>query len=370
MLERISLSINVPEVNSFSVTTSAYSLVPELAGWSRYVEQELRVAVIGFGKMGILHSAILNLLKPRLVRAVVEKSLLIRVGGSRLIKNVKFFRDIDKMVYNVNPDIVYVTTPAGTHYNIVFHLLDVGVDYVFVEKPPTINADQTSRLLNRISNKQIVMAGLQKRYALPFRHAKLLLSEGIIGDVKKIYGYIKSGDITLPTARFIDLGRGVLLDLGIHLVDLLDFFFGIESIEKARYRSIYSGVDDHFEAKLRACNGAIINIEVTWSDPAYRLPETFIEVHGTNGTLMVSEDYLKVETTEKHPLLGNNSKLMIYKPHYYQGLPPVNIADPEFTLENMHFLYCIYASVEPQTSLKNIERTIKLIDKLYTKAEM
>ena len=38
----------------------------------------LRLAVIGFGKMGVLHSTILNLLSPGSVRIIVEKSRLLR----------------------------------------------------------------------------------------------------------------------------------------------------------------------------------------------------------------------------------------------------------------------------------------------------
>jgi predicted dehydrogenase len=354
-------------MNEDASTKLTYKLMPELTCLSRYIKQDLRVAVIGFGKMGILHSAILNLLRPGLVKAIVDKSRLVVLGASRLIKDIKFYRDLDKMIDFIEPDAVYVTTPTRSHYVVTSRLLEAGINYIFVEKPPTVNTEHLNALFDKMANKQIVMVGLQKRYAFPFRHAKILLSEDVIGDVEKVYAYIKSGDITVSTDRFIHLGRGVLLDLGIHLVDLLEWLLGIESVEKAKYRSMYSGVDDYLEARLRTDNGATADIEVTWSDPAYRLPEVFIEIHGTKGVLRISEDYLKAETTEEHPLL-DNTKLVMYKPHYYQGIPPVNLADPEFTLENIHFLSCIYESAEPLTSLKNVKRTMELIDKLYAEA--
>jgi len=70
-------------------------LCPDLVRWNRYVRgNDLKVAIIGFGKMGILHSGILNLLVPGIVKAVVDKSFILTFGVSRLIRSLKFYRDI------------------------------------------------------------------------------------------------------------------------------------------------------------------------------------------------------------------------------------------------------------------------------------
>jgi len=345
------------------MTPLIYELIPEFKDYNKYVKQDLKVAVIGFGKMGILHSVILNLLKSWLIKMIADKNYLTIIGSSKLIRNIRFYRDANKMLEKEKPDICYVTTPVTSHYPIVSSLLEAGIKYVFVEKPPTLNLKQLDTLLDKVSINQIVMVGLQKRYAFPFRHAKILLSKNTLGDIKKVSAYIKSGDITTPTDRFNRIGRGVLLDLGIHLVDLLQWLVGLESVEEATYEKKYTNVDDYFEATLKTTHDANVNMEVTWSDPSYRLPETYIEIHGTNGMLKVTEDYLKVEVKDRE-------NLKMFKPHYYQGIPPVNLADPEYTLENIHFLYCINRSKEPLTSLKNVRRTMEIIDDLYKMARV
>jgi len=342
-------------------------LMPEATNCLEYDRMDLRFAVIGFGKMGILHSGILNLLNPGCVRAVVDRSRLLVFGASRLIKSVRFYRKIDEMLNKEDPDVVYVTTPPEAHYGIVSRLLEACVRYIFVEKPPTTNYEQLASLMDRLGNNQMVMTGFQKRFALPFRHAKALISKDVIGDVQEICAYVKSGDIKEPTRRFDALGKGVLLDLGIHLVDLLLWMFNAKTVEASRCRRIYTGVDDFFEAKLRTDDGVTVNMEATWSSDEHRLPETYIEVHASNGALRVTEDYLKVETIERHPML-NGKKLVMYKPHYYQSVPPANLADPEYTLEDVHFLYSIHSSMIPLTSLGNIAETMELIDELYRKA--
>jgi len=239
------------------------------------------------------------------------------------------------------------------------------VRYIFVEKPPTVNYKQLLDLISIKKGGQVVMVGFQKRYALTFRHAKLLLDNGVIGGVEEVNAYIRSGDILEPTSRFDALGRGVLLDLGVHLIDLLTWFFRIKSVERARSRSLYIRVDDVFTAELEAREGFKIFIEASWSNPDYRVPETYIEVKGSHGVLRVAEDYLKVSTSREYELLGSKREVTLYKPHYYQGIPPANLADPEYTIEDIHFLESICEGREPLTSIEKSLETMKLVDELY-----
>jgi len=343
-------------------------LVPELVGYKDFTRQDLKFAVIGFGKMGILHSAILNLLVPHCVEAVVDKSYLLTFGGSRLIKTVRFYRDLMKMVRTENPDAVYVTTPAHSHYPVVSGLLEAGVRYIFVEKPPTTCLNELNLLLNKTRNDQIVMVGFQKRYSLPFRHARMLLSSSVVGDVEEVYGSIKSSDIMAPTGRFDLLGRGVLLDVAVHLIDLLVWLFDIDKVETASCESIHTRVDDCFEARLRTKDDVKVVLEATWSSPGHRLPETSLEVHGSKGVLKVTEDHIGIKLTEDSPLLNDKAQLAMYRPEYYQSVPPINLADPEYVIEDMHFLSSIYSSVQPLTSLRNASHVMKIVDELYRKA--
>lgn len=342
--------------------------MPEAADYKGCINHDLRFAVIGFGKMGILHSGILNLLKLGCVRAIVDKSRFLVFCASQLIKNVRFYRNLDEMLKKENPDVIYVTTPAQSHYGIVSRLLETYVKNIFVEKPPTSNSKELTSLVDKMDNNQTLMVGFQKRFALPFRHARKLISEKVIGDVEKVSAYIKSSDIVAPTARFDSLGRGVLVDLGVHLIDLLLWIFNANVVEESECTRLYTGVDDYFEATLRTEDDVKVSIEVTWSSPEHRLPETYIEVHATNGVLRVTEDYLKVESVESHPMLNDEKKLMMYRSHYYQSIPLVNLADPEYTLENISFLHNLHSGNEPLTSLRNVAETMELIDELYAKA--
>jgi len=317
-----------------------------------------KVAVIGLGKMGILHSTILNMLKPGIIKALVDRSRVIAIGFSRMVKNIRFYRDASKMVLKEIPDAVYITTPTNSHYSLLSLALSHGVKAIFVEKPPTTNSSQLKNLIKNARDETITMVGFQKKYSLTFRHAKQLLEMDMLGDVDEVYGYIKSGDVCSPTERFKPVGRGVLLDLGIHLIDLLLWMFGDMKVKYASYRTFYSELDDQYTVILHTKKGSFeVKIDATWSDPNFRIPETYIEVRGNKGVLKVTEDYLELNT--------NSNRISFYKPHYYKGIPPVNVADPEYTIEDMHFLLCLTQGLKPLTNLNNTLKTMELIDQVY-----
>jgi len=343
-------------------------LAPEARRWRDFLPENRNFAVVGFGKMGILHSTILNLLRRNLVAAVVDQSRLTRLGGSKICRNLKFYGSVGQMLESEDPAAVYVTTPVGSHFNVVSSLLEAGVRNIFIEKPPARNFEELRLLIDRIRSNGTIMVGFQKRFALPFRHARMLIKNKVVGDVQMVSSHLKSSDILVPTNRFAHLGRGALLDLGIHLVDLLLWMFEIDGVDSANSRRIKTNVDDHFEACLRTKSNAKVTLDVTWSSPENRLPETYIEVRGSEGTLQVTEDYLKVRASEKHPLLCEKTELSVYKPQYYANLLPVNLADPEFTLEDIHFLHSIHSSAEPLTSLRDSSAPMRLVDELYEKA--
>jgi predicted dehydrogenase len=335
-----------------------HQLIPELEEYK--ISCNPSVAIVGYGKMGILHSGILNLLVSGCVKAVVEKSRLLLLGASRILRDVNFYRELEEMLEREEPEIVYVTTPTISHHSIVKTLLEYHVPYIFVEKPPTLNHGELESLL-KLSADSKVMVGLQKRFSLPFHHAKKLLEEEAVGEVVQASGTINSSDILSPTNRYDALGVGVLLDLGIHLVDIMNWLLGVESIDSAEGKSLYTVVDDEFKAKLTTKNGKA-SLEASWSSPEYRLLETRINIQGTDGVLEVSEDHLKlVPGEEKSQKFGCE----FFKPDYYKGLPPVNLSDPEYTLESLHLLHCMDNGVEPLTSLEEVSETMELIDEMY-----
>jgi predicted dehydrogenase len=343
-------------------------LMSELADLESSLSADLRFAIIGFGKMGVLHSCILNLLKSNSVKSIIDNSRFITFGVSTMLKNVIFSNNLEKILQKDVCNAVYVTTPGVSHYSIVSKLLEKGVKHIFVEKPPTINLAQLDSLLSRMEVDQNVMVGFQKRFAFTFRYAKFLIDQKVLGQVTKVSAYIKSSDMFSPTNRFSNYGRGVNLDLGVHLIDLLVWMFDISEVKEAESTSIYTTVDDFFKAKLTNSSNLGCTVEIAWADHTYRLPETSITIYGSKGQLNVTEDCVKVNCSEPHILLNDKKDLILFKTNFYQSIPQINLADPEYVLEDIHFIYSIFQSTRSLTDLRSQSQLMHIIDCMYEKA--
>jgi predicted dehydrogenase len=322
-----------------------------------YREETVKVAVVGFGKMGILHATIVNLLREDAVKHVVDTNRLIRLGGALLLKKVEFWSKLKDLFNREEVDAVYVTTPTPSHYPVAKEILEAGAKGIFIEKPPTVDAHQASELAD-LAKHTVDMVGLTRRYSLTFRHAKELLTNLLAEHpVTEVRAYVKYGSAASPAGKLGKVGRGVLLDMGVYLIDLLHWYFGDLHAIKASYKSIHSKADDIFRAELATDKSFPVHIEADWTDPSYRLPEAKIEVAGDGFTLEVSDDSLTLKR--------EGETLELHKPHYYAGFPPVNLAYPEYVIEDMHFLTCLRRDCKPETSLAETVKVMQTIDELY-----
>ena len=82
------------------------------------MNRKLRVAVVGLGKMGLLHAGILSFLPNAEVVAFCEKKAMIRRFLKKMLNKAKVVSDVEKLS-DLYLDAVYVTTPITSHFPIV-----------------------------------------------------------------------------------------------------------------------------------------------------------------------------------------------------------------------------------------------------------
>jgi predicted dehydrogenase len=94
----------------------------------------LRVAIIGLGKMGLVHAGILNVLPDVELVALCEKSGLIRRFAKKVFKELEVVDDLEKLA-GLNLGAIYVTTPIPSHYHVAKAIFENEIsDNLFVEK--------------------------------------------------------------------------------------------------------------------------------------------------------------------------------------------------------------------------------------------
>lgn len=128
----------------------------------------------------------------------------------------RVYRDHEEMLAAVDPEVVSVCTPPGTHADIVLDCLDNGdVRAIHCEKPmaKTWKSSRLMALECRRSDVQLTF-NHQRRFGAPWRRAKELLDEDRIGSLQRI-------ETTAPN----------LYDWGSHCFDLCCYFNDQHAVE-------------------------------------------------------------------------------------------------------------------------------------------
>jgi predicted dehydrogenase len=261
----------------------------------------LRVGLIGAGKMGISHHAILGA-HPRVIVSAICDSATYVTSALRKYTGVETFKDYGKMIDSAELDCVFVATPTSSHFDVAAYALERGL-HVFVEKPLCLDPVQSGRLAELAKGKSRAnQVGYHNRFVGTFRETRRLARSGALGDIYHISGSAfgqvvvrqKSGS-TWRSKR--SEGGGCLHDYASHVVDLMNFIMGPppEQILGAQLRSIFSvDVEDAVYALMRYPSGATGQLETNWSDESYRKMSTTVTVYGTKGKVISDRQECKV----------------------------------------------------------------------------
>lgn len=332
----------------------------------------MKVGLVGLGKMGMLHGAILNALDGADLTAVCEASDALREGFEAFVPGVRFYEDYRRMIAEVPVEAVFITTPTESHEEIGLAFVERGC-HVFIEKPLALDSFSSRRLVEAASiASTTTMVGFMMRYVETFQRAKVLLDAGTIG--RPI-----SFKATVYTSQLFESGKGwryskkasgggVLVMQGIHALDLLSWYFGLPESLNARTNAPYSGEIEDFAHVNMAWPGGLSGfLDCSWSVDNHRLMETEICVTGDCGTLTVSDDVLQIYLRKPH--LGRPAGWTLEsKPDLYSGVP-IDIGGAHYTREVMAFVEAATANRPVDSDFASGYRVQCLVDAAYTSAK-
>lgn len=272
----------------------------------------IRAGLIGVGKMGISHFAILGA-HPRVSVAAICDSATYVTSALRKHTGVETFKDYRKMIDAAGLEAVFVATPTASHFDAASYALERGL-HVFVEKPLCLDPDQSGRLAELARRRSRAnQVGYHNRFLGTFRETRRLVRAGAIGEVYHVGGSAFGQVVTRPKsgstwrAKKAE-GGGCLHDYASHVVDLMNFVVGPpERVLGAHLRSIFSAdVEDAVYATFRYPSGASGQLETNWSDDTFRKMSTTLVVYGTQGKIVADRQECRVhlrrrEGFERYP---------------------------------------------------------------------
>ena len=188
--------------------------------------RKLKCAVIGYGYMGEIRERVID------KHESTELSMVCETDSSK-IKGKHNFEIVTNplQVIESDVDVVFVCTPNHLIPYLTTKCLDQR-KHVFCEKPPGRTLDDIVRMrIAEDRNPGIkLMFGFNHRFHPGVMKAKAIVDSGRIGKIIALRGlYGKSGGKNFSKSWRNDLstsGGGILLDQGIHMLDLFNLFLG------------------------------------------------------------------------------------------------------------------------------------------------
>jgi len=328
------------------------------------VDEWVKIAIIGLGKMGLLHTSLLSALPSVKLVALCDKSGLIRKICRRLFRGVFITDDVEQLA-GLSLDAVYITTPIPSHFFIAKTIYSKGIARnLFVEKTLAANYDGAKKMceLAHVSGG-VNMVGYMKRFAVTFNKAKELLDEEVLGDLVSFDAYAYSSDFVDVKEGSVSASRGgVLGDLGSHVVDLALWLFGDLKVDSARLKSLGSlGAEDFASFRVSNSHGLQGQFDVSWCKKGFRMPESGLVIHGEKGKIMVNDDELRFE-------LVNGESRRWYR-HDLNDSVGFLLGAPEYFREDEYFIESVLNGCNAEPDFFTASKVDYLIDQVKEKAE-
>lgn len=277
-------------------------------------------------------------------------------------------------------DAVFVLTPNYTHYTVTMDALKAG-KHVFCEKPITVNYALSKEMADEANRQgKILNIGVCNRYHKSVEMLAKLNKEGRFGNIYHVYVSFRSfraiPGLGGPFTTKSQSGGGVLIDWGVHYLDLVLYILGgvnLKTLTCDTYSEMakdmksykYSGmwaedtsniengtndVDDFVTGYIRT-DKASISFNGAWAQNIDKR-EAFIDILGDKAGARLR--------------YGNKFEI-------YDG-ETLETIQPEYDIPNMYleedkaFIESITTGIKNRSNIDNVLESARMLDLLYQSA--
>lgn len=184
----------------------------------------IKVAIAGFGKIGQVRAKEINKNEHTELVAIYDIN-----KPEKIDSNIKFCESFEELL-SEDIDAVFVCAFNDVLANYTTLALKAG-KHVFCEKPPARTSQELKDVIKiEKSSGKILKYGFNHRYHYSVIEAKKLIESGEMGKLlwlRGVYGKAGSIDYHKNWRNYKHIsGGGILIDQGIHMLDLMRYFSG------------------------------------------------------------------------------------------------------------------------------------------------
>ncbi len=336
------------------------------------MNKPLRLAIIGYGYMGEIRKRVIEG-TPRLeLCGIFDASISVRerINGCRVFDS---FEELLKEKL----DIIFVCTPNLYSPQYCMDSLNMG-RHVFCEKPPGRSLDDIQNII-RVEKENPgvkLMFGFNHRFHPGIMRAKVIADSGRLGKILNIRGlYGKSGGVNFRDSwrnnKEIS-GGGILLDQGIHMLDLFRYFCG-------DFEYIKCFLNNKFW-KFETEDNAFVILANKKGQNAFFHSSATMWKHTFRVDLTLENGYVAVEGLLSKTGSYGREKIIIGKRQFEDETEAIGNPSEEVTyfdrdlswdLEVQEFVRCIDENIPvTKSSSEDALKVMEIIDKAYKDAAL
>ena len=189
----------------------------------------LRVGIAGYGIVGKTRHRVLS--QHQVFNVVAVSDINFKENPAE-IDNVNTYHDYKDLIDKEDLDVLFVSLPNKLAAEATLIGLKHGL-HIFCEKPPAKTLEELYPIRDFLNeNKDLkLMYGFNHRFHASIIDAINIINDGSLGKVVNLRGvYGKSNMISFNQTDWrtkrSESGGGILLDQGIHMLDLMRYFAG------------------------------------------------------------------------------------------------------------------------------------------------
>jgi predicted dehydrogenase len=334
------------------------------------MNKPLKCGIAGYGYMGEIRRAVIERHAENMeLVGIFDTNDAVRAK----IHGIRTFSTLEEL-FSQKLDILFVCTPNCFSPDISIKAMSMGI-HVFCEKPPGRDVQDIKNIIAHEKNGVKLMFGFNHRFHPGIVKAKVIVDSGRFGRIINLRGlYGKSGGISFKKSwrnnREIS-GGGILLDQGIHMLDLFSHFCGdFEEVKCFTSDDFWKfAVEDNAFVILQNRKGqsALCHSSATFWKHTFRLDIT------------LEEGYMTVEGLLSKSGSYGREKLIVSNRQFEDAAHAVGNPSEEVTyfdrdlswdLEVEEFVRCIRDNQPVVTSSSNDAlRVMEIIERAYEDAQ-
>lgn len=327
----------------------------------------IRTGIVGMGKMGHVRKRVMDAHPEFEVVAICDRESgmkeafpgLTFVGKWQDLLSLKLDALVVCTYNNVAPDIVCAALDAGLH--------------VFCEKPPGRCLADIERVIEheKAAGDRILKYGFNHRFHYSVMEAKAIIDSGRYGPVLCARGtYGKAGGLGLEKNWRLDkelAGGGILLDQGIHMLDLMRYLIGNFTEIKSFVENLYwkAPLEDNAFVLMKTDAGQVAMVHSSATQWKHKFSLELFMADGyvsINGILTSTRSYGDETITFARKQFEDET--------FAFGRPREEIIyfdrDDSWAFEMNEFCACIKGEKQrPEGSSEDALKVMMLVEKIY-----